>query len=109
MILEDVIGYQEYPNDYRQIGRSTLWRWVGTLGRLKNLSQTAHRLLLEFNPASFVSRHLTMLAVPARKYATAVRKKLLIGCRKLLHLEAAYQQSFAASLFPNLATASGFS
>ena len=42
-----------------------MWRWVGTLGRLKNLSQTAHRLLLEFNPASFVSRHLTMLAVPA--------------------------------------------
>jgi len=109
VILEDVIGYQEYPNDYRQIDRSTLWRWVGTLGRLKNLSQTAHRLLLEFSPASFVSRHLATLAVPARKYASAVRKKLLMRCRKLLYLEAAYQHYFATSLFPNLATASGFS
>lgn len=109
VILEDVIGYQEYPNDFRQLDRSTLWRWIGTLGHLKNLSQTAHRLLLEFNPASFVSRHLTTLAVPARKYASAVRKKLLIGCRKLLHLEAAYQHYFATSLFPNLATTSGFS
>lgn len=109
VILEDVVGYQEHPNDERQLHRSTLWRWIGTLGSLENLSQTAHRILLEADPSSFISRHLATLTVPARKYATAMRKKLLIGCRKLLHLEAAYQHYFAASLFPNLATNSGFS
>lgn len=108
-ILKDNIGYQEHPNDERQLHPSTLWRWIGTLGRLENLSQTAHRLILEADPSSFISRHLATLSVPAKKYTTAARKKLLIRCRQLLHLEAAYQHCFAISLFPNLATTSGFS
>lgn len=106
---QNPICYPGHPDNEPYLDRSTVWRWIGKLGRLKNLSQTAHRLLLEADPSSFISRHLATLTVPAKKYATTVRKKLLIQCRKLLHLEAACQNYFAISIFPNLATTSGFS
>ncbi len=106
---QHTIGYQKYPDDERQLSKSTIWRWVGTFGQMKNLSLRAHQLILQADPASFISRHLANLTVPARKHATNARKNLLIQCRKLLHLEAAYQNCFDISLFPNLATTSGFS
>lgn len=109
VLRQHPVGYQEYPGDERQLDRSTVRRWVGTFGQLKNLSQTAHQLILQADPASLISRHLGTLTVPARKYATNARKNLLIQCRKLLHLEEAYKKCFSTSLFPNLATAVSFS
>lgn len=107
--LRDSIGYQQDPDDFRRLNRSTVWRWVATFGQMKNLSQTAYRLMLEADPASFISRHLAFLSVPAGKYVSCARKNLLIQCRKLLYLEAAYKNLLGTSLFPNLATTSGFS
>lgn len=108
VIRQCPIGYREYPTDERQLAKPTLWRWIGSLGMSTLLRQAQH-LILQADPACAVSRNLAMLTVPARKYTTFTRKNLLILCRKILHVESAFRNLFGISIFPNLATASGFS
>jgi len=98
-----------YPEDERQLTPSTPWRWIATLGKLTHLLNRAQHLILQADAAGAVTRHLAALTLPPKKYRTTARKTLLIQCRKLLHTEAACRNLFDMSLFPNLATTSGFS
>jgi hypothetical protein len=98
-----------YPEDERQLAPSTPWRWISTLSRMSNLLRRAQELILQAEPSGAISRHLAALTISAGKYKNSARRTLLIQCRKLLHIEAACRHLFDMSLFPNLATASGFS
>ena len=98
-----------YPEDERQLAPSTPWRWISTLSRMSNLLRRAQELILQAESSGAISRHLATLTISAGKYKTSARRTLLIQCRKLLHTEAACRNLFDMSLFPNLATASGFS
>lgn len=108
VIRQCPIGYREHPTDERQLAKSSLWRWMGALDMPTLLRQAQH-LIQQADPACAVSRNLATLTVPARKYTTTTRKNLLILCRGILHVESAFRHLFKISIFPNLATASGFS
>ncbi|MDY6824029.1 MAG: DUF6431 domain-containing protein [Thermodesulfobacteriota bacterium] len=101
------LGHREHDNDERQLSHVSIWRWVETIARYEKHIASAQDMILQADPASVISRHLAALTVPAKKYATGVRKKLLRQCRRVLHGDAAYRNCFGFSFFPNLATAKG--
>jgi hypothetical protein len=109
ILKRKAIGRQEHDHDERQLSHSTIRRWIDTLARYDNLIPAAQAIILQADPASAISRSLAALTVPAAKYATIARKKLLMQCRRVLHADAAYQNYFGLTFFPNLGTARGFS
>lgn len=103
------VGSQEHDHDERQLSHSTIWFWVESIARYDNLIPAAQAMILQADPASVISRSLAALTVPAVKYATIARKKLLMKCRRVLHADAAYRNYFGFTFFPNFWTAEGFS
>jgi hypothetical protein len=83
----------------RQFAPSTVHRWITTLGSMKNTLQAAMNLLLE--KGSDIHRQACDL--PARKYRSQERKRLLQDCLMLFHTEARYRILFGCSIFPELA------
>lgn len=106
VIQSSPIGYRD---DERQLAPSTVWRWIERLSRMSNLLRRAQELILQADSTGAITRGLAALAVADKKHKTSARRTLLIQCRKLLHIEAACRNLFDMSLFPNLATVSGFS
>jgi hypothetical protein len=98
-----------YPHSDATLTSSTIHRWITTLGRLTHTCRTALSLLLQENPLSSICRDLARLIIPQRKYRTTQRKKLLIGCRQLVIIEAFFQATFKTSIFTKLATRCVFS
>ena len=92
-----------YPQNDGTLAPSTIHRWITTLGRFTQTCRTALILLLQENPVSSICRDLAWLIIPQRKYKTNQRKKLLIGCRKLVIIEAFFQATFKTSIFTKLA------
>jgi len=92
-----------YPQNDATLAPSTIHRWITTLGRFTQTCRTALILLLQENPVSSICRDLARLIIPQRKYKTNQRKKLLIGCRQLVIIEAFFQATFKTSIFTKLA------
>jgi len=98
-----------YPQSDKTLAPSTLHRWVGTLGGLVNTTRDALLLVLQENPASSACRDLAHLSISGNKYRSRARKKIVLGCFRLLLVEALFQATFALSIFTKLAIACGFS
>ena len=92
-----------YPQNDATLAPSTIHRWITTLGSFTQTCRTALILLLQENPVSSICRDLARLIIPQRKYKTNQRKKLLIGCRQLVIIEAFFQATFKTSIFTKLA------
>lgn len=90
----------------RHLHASTVWRWVGFLGGLKATVRRAMALVRQRAPQSAVAR--SAYAVPARKYRSAARRRLLQRCLQLLALHDLVQRLFGVSIFPRSATAASF-
>ncbi len=88
----------------KSLAHTTLYRWITSLGGLKEILRSAQDLILQENPASAVCRHLATLDIPARKYVKAARETILKHCRRIIHAEVEYRTIFFASIFPFLAT-----
>ena len=88
--------------DERGLWPSTLHRWIGFLGDLKQTLAEAWQLIRAKSPSCRLFR--ISVAVPSWKYRSQQRKALLQRCGRLLGAEAAYQNLFERSIFPHLAT-----
>jgi len=91
--------YQAKDTD-KGLARSTIHRWITTLGSLGETLQAATSLLLDKG----TNIHRQVVDVAARKYRSVERKILLQNTLKLFGAEAAYRVWFGCSIFPHLAT-----
>ena len=87
---------------------STLWRWVDRLGRFSVTVRQALNLIKQKDPSTDVFRALGRLRIRAGKFRSEARKVILQHCGKLVTAEQEYARLFSASIFPDLATRSGF-
>jgi len=91
--------FHQDQDEARRFAPSTVARWITTLGSLKNTLQAAMNLLLEKGS----DIHRQAFDLPARKYRSHERKRLLQDCLMLFHTEARYRVLFGCSIFPELA------
>lgn len=89
--------------DDRVLWPSTLHRWIGWLGRLRETLREALQLIRAQSATSDVFRDLVALA--PWKYRSERRKEVLQACGRLLRIDGVYRQLFQTSIFPYLATA----
>jgi hypothetical protein len=87
---------------------STLWRWVGTLGRFPVTVRQALDLIKQKDPSTDIFRVLAGLRIREGKFRSEARKSVLQRCRELLIADRVYARLFTASVFPELATRCGF-
>jgi hypothetical protein len=90
------------PIDDRVLWPSTLHRWVGFLGGLKDTLQQAWRLIRAKSAACDDFRRAVL--VPCWKYRSEQRREVLQTCGRLLATDRAYQDHFDVSVFTHLAT-----
>lgn len=93
--------------DERALAPSTLHRWLGWLGRLDKTLHEAMRLIRRASSTSGLFRKL--YPVPGWKYRSAARRQRLQTGLGLLAAETAYRRLFSVSIFPGLATRTGWS
>ncbi len=93
--------------DERGLAGSTLHRWLGWLGRLDKTLRSALQLIRARSPRSGLFRRA--YAVPAWKYRSTERRQRLQVGLELLSAEAVYRSLFSVSIFPGLATRTGWS
>jgi len=89
--------------DERQFSHTTIWRWLGWLGGLRQALRTALELMRQKDPRSTL--HRQVCAVPAHKYRTPARRTLLEHALRLLRVAALFRRLFAREFFPYFATA----
>ncbi len=87
---------------------STIHRWISTLGGYHRLVQNATDLMIQAAPTTNLCRDLAGLKVHPRKYMSLARKQTLFICFQLMKLLPIYQSIFQVSIFPKLATLSGY-
>jgi hypothetical protein len=87
---------------------STLWRWVDRLGRFSVTVRQALNLIKQKDSSTDVFRALGRLRIRAGKFRSEARKVILQHCGKLVTAEQEYARLFRVSVFPELATGSGF-
>jgi hypothetical protein len=87
---------------------STLWRWVDRLGRFSVTVRQALNLIKQKDPSTDVFRALGRLRIRTGKFRSEARKVILQHCGKLMTADQEYARLFSASIFPDLATRSGF-
>lgn len=92
-----------YPGGEKSLSPSTVHRWVTALSELSHTTQTALRLIAQEDPATRVYRDLAQLAIAPGKYKRPSRKTHLLGCLRLLVVEAFFKATFNLSIFTNLA------
>jgi len=85
---------------------STVWRWVGFLGKLKEAVRRAVRWVRQRDCRSAFPR--SAYPVPARKYRSQARRQVLGRCLQLLALQDFLRRRFAVSIFPRSAIAASF-
>ncbi len=90
------------PLDDRVLWPSTLHRWVGFLGGLKDTLQQAWRRIRAKSSTCSVFRKA--IPVPCWKYRSAQRREALQTCGRLLGIDRAYDNLFGVSIFTHLAT-----
>jgi hypothetical protein len=91
--------------DERHFCHTTIWRWLGWLGGLRQALRTALELIRQKDPHGML--HRQVCAVPAHKYRTPQRRTLLQHALRLLLAAAVFRRLFAEELFPRYATADG--
>lgn len=98
----------EDADEGAELWPSTLWRWVDRLGRFPVTVRQALNLIKQKAPSTDVFRALGRLRIRAGKFRSEARKLLLQRGRELVTAEQEYARLFTASIFPDLATRSGF-
>jgi hypothetical protein len=93
--------------DERALAGSTLHRWLGWLGRLERTLHEALQLVRRASSTSSLFRKTH--ALPAWKYRSTERRQRLQVGLGLLTAEVAYRSLFTVSIFPGLATRTGWS
>ncbi len=93
--------------DERALAGSTLHRWLGWLGRLEQTLQAALQLIRRASATSGLLRRTH--PVPSWKYRSLGRRHRLQVGLGLLAAETAYRKLFSVSIFPGLATRTGWS
>jgi len=89
--------------DERHFSHTTIWRWLGWLGRLRQPLRSALELIRQKDPRSTL--HRQVCAVPALKYRTPARRTLLEHALRLLRAAALFGRLFHREFFPYFATA----
>ena len=87
---------------------STLWRWVDRLGRFSLAMRQALGLIKQKDPSTDVFRALGRLRIREGKFRSEGRKIVLKHCGELVAVDQEYARLFGVSIFPELATRSGF-
>ena len=98
----------EDADEGAELRPSTLWRWVGRLGRFPVTVRQALNLIKQKDSSTDVFRALGRLRIRAGKFRSEARKVILQHCGKLVTADQEYARLFSASIFPDLATRSGF-
>ena len=101
-------GWPEYPDGQRSLAPSTIHRWVRSLCQLKQTTRTALDLIGQQEPATSACRVLARLDIPGSKYRSSLRRDQLLGCLRLVVVEAFFKQLFGLSIFTRLARGCGF-
>lgn len=97
------LGVAGYPGGEKSLAPSTVHRWVTALSGMVHTTQTALNLIGQENPATRAYRDLAQLTIAPGKYKRPSRKRHLIGCLRLLVVEAFFKATFTLSIFTNLA------
>jgi|PlaIllAssembly_1097288.scaffolds.fasta_scaffold18464_1 hypothetical protein len=102
-------GSPEYPDGQRSLAPSTVHRWVTSLCQLKQTMRMALELIRQEDPGTRACRVLARLDIPRSKYRSSLRRDQLLGCLRLVVVEAFFKQLFGLSIFTRLARGCGFS
>ena len=108
-VEQEAGGSPEYPDGQRSLAPSTVHRWVTSLCQLKQTTRTALELIRQQDPATRACRVLARLDIAGSKYKSGARRDQLLGCLRLLAVEAFFKQLFRLSIFTRLARGFGFS
>jgi hypothetical protein len=100
--------FHKDPKKARTLRRSTLWRWVSTLGGFPEMVRRALDLIKQKDPSSVLFRALGEHQFRGEKFRSQARKGVLQRCRELLLVEPVYAELFDVKIFPDLATGVGW-
>ena len=87
----------------RCLSAVTVWRWVGFTSGLKETFRKVLRMIRGKCSRCDLSRRV--YPVPAWKYRSEVRRKVLEQCKRLFDAEAIYRRLFGVSNFPHFGIA----
>jgi len=93
---------EKEPGKERQLNKTTVWRWVGYLGRKAQELKDAMEVICQR-----ASNHFAMsrpLIIPQRKYRSKCRKHLLESAGLLLRINRIWTELSGRTIFPRLAT-----
>lgn len=82
---------------------STIHRWITSLSALADTARKALNLICQEEPATTVCRVLAQLRIARGKHRGQARKERLLGCFRLLVVEAFFKTTFQLSIFTKLA------
>jgi len=92
--------------DDRTLARSTVWRWITSLAALRQTCRQAIDMIRARSPRASILRRAFI--VSPGKYRSDARRDALTSALRLVYAEAAYRPLFRASIFPMLATSTGW-
>ena len=102
-VVEPVEHKTETANENpRMLERSTVWRWLGFFGSLKDTLRNAFDIIRQAAPNSTVFRQTS--PIHPKKYRSDERKIVLEQAFQLFTADAEFQGIWGHSLFPDLAT-----
>lgn len=113
--LSSVVGEEEengavpeYPGGKKSLSPSTVHRWIGSLGRLKEITHRALTKIRHKAPDTDVFRTMGQLSIPDSKYRSRARMECLLGCLELFVAETFFKATFRISIFTDFARECGF-
>jgi hypothetical protein len=89
------------------LAASTVWRWLSWLGSLENMRREARQLIRQKASGSVLHRETWPLR--AWKYRSEARRQSLQRSAEMLVIESLFRDLFDQEVFPNFATAHGWS
>ena len=95
------ISFESSGGD-RSLGGSTIWRWLDSVGSLKDRLMRAFDLIRQKSPSSTIFREIRPIL--SGKYKSESRKILLGFCQRFFIAEAEFKRLFFISIFPKFAT-----
>lgn len=115
-VTEDRLTYRDvvirHPFGHEKsdamLSHTTVFRWTDTLGGYPEITGKALDLILQKDPVSSICRDISGLQIAPRKYRSSERKQTLKDCIRFLGIEIEYRGVFKKSIFPILATRTGF-
>lgn len=95
--------------DDRRLSHTSLYRWITRLGQLSDTLRKALEMIKRAKPSTGLFRELRLISIHPQKYRRIERKMKLLYCAQLGRTGECYTELFGRSIFPNLATACGWS